>query len=441
MVNHPAGKRVLIVTYYWPPSGGAGVQRWLKFAKYLPLFGWEPVILTVDPEKASYPQKDYSLSADVAPTTMVYHTSTFEWYSLYQKLSSKGEIPYGGFANEDNPGLFKKISRFVRGNLFIPDPRKGWNRYALKKAAELISELNIQAVITTGTPHSSHLIGLALKQRFALPWIADFRDPWIDAYYYDMFYQTRFARWIDRRLENKVLKKSDLITTVSRGLKTIFSDKAQGQYQQKIRILTNGFDPDDFLIDTKEQNPGFTIVYAGTMTPAYRISSFLAAIQRIIVDIPEVRVHFYGKISEEILLDIKRREIDNCILYKGYIPHKELYKVYQQADMLLLVIPDFLRNEGIVTGKIFEYLAANTPILVIGPEQCDAATIVSETSSGLSHTYDNTKGIEQAVRSFVQHKKDGIAFRDSSMIQMYSRKEISRNLAELLDSFSPDGSS
>ena len=158
-------KKVLIITYYWPPSGGAGVQRWLKFAKYLPEFGWQPVILTVDPQYASYPQRDESLSSEVSSDCLVYTTKSFEFYNFYKLISGKKEVPYGGFANESKEGTLQKLSKFIRGNFLLPDPRKGWNKYAFRKAVELITQHNIDIVVTTSPPHSTQLIGLKLKQK------------------------------------------------------------------------------------------------------------------------------------------------------------------------------------------------------------------------------------------------------------------------------------
>ena len=208
-------KKILIITYYWPPSGGAGVQRWLKFTKFLPEFGFKPVILTVDDNAASYAQLDESLLKEIDPNLSVYKTKTFEPYNLYRKLSNKKEIPYGGFSNQRKITLFEKLSRFIRGNLFIPDPRRGWNRYAIKKALELIRSEQIEVVVTTGPPHSTHLIGKKVKEKTGIRWIADFRDPWTDIYYYKDLYHLGLANKLDRYLEKNVLKLADQIITVS----------------------------------------------------------------------------------------------------------------------------------------------------------------------------------------------------------------------------------
>ena len=176
-------KKVLIISYYFPPSGGSGVQRWLKFVKYLPEFGYEPIVLTVDPTVASYPQIDATLLQDIPSLVRVERTTTREMLSLYKRVSPTKEIPYGGFANENTQGLFSTISRFIRGNFFLPDPRRGWNKFAYKKACELIEQEQIDTVITTSPPHSTQLIGLKLKKRFpSIQWIADLRDPWRDIF-------------------------------------------------------------------------------------------------------------------------------------------------------------------------------------------------------------------------------------------------------------------
>ena len=238
-------KKILIITYYWPPSGGAGVQRWLKFSKYLPEFGYTPIILTVDEKEASYAQLDYSLLQEVDPALQVHKTRTFEPYNLYRKLSKKKEIPYGGFSNQKKITLFERFSRMIRGNLFVPDPRRGWNRYALKKALDLISSEQIDVVVTSGPPHSTHLIGNRIKERTGIRWIADFRDPWTDIYYYKELYHAGLATWFDKQLEKKVLSHADKIITVSEEVGKLLLKKIPGT-GEKIVVIPNGYDEADF---------------------------------------------------------------------------------------------------------------------------------------------------------------------------------------------------
>ena len=197
-------KKVLIITYYWPPSGGAGVQRWLKFVKYLPEFNIHPYVLSVDPQYASFPVLDESLEKEVPESVQVFKTKSREPFSFYKKITGESEIPYAGFVNQGNPGLLNKIARVIRGNLFIPDARVGWNKFALKKAIEIIQKYEIDTLITTSPPHSTQLIGLKLKNKTGVNWIADLRDPWTDIYYYKQMYHTIWAKKLDEKYEKKV---------------------------------------------------------------------------------------------------------------------------------------------------------------------------------------------------------------------------------------------
>ena len=190
----PQNKKVLIITYYWPPCGGAGVQRWLKFAKYLPGYGWEPYVLTVDPDYAEYPVTDTDLLNDVHPDLFVFYTKAPKTlFQLYKKITGRKVMPYGGFSNENKPGFFDKFMRFIRGNFFLPDPRRSWNRELIKKAEEIIKTKDVNIVITSSTPHSTQLAGMKLKKRNDITWIADIRDPWPDIYYHVKLKQTLWA--------------------------------------------------------------------------------------------------------------------------------------------------------------------------------------------------------------------------------------------------------
>jgi len=211
-------KKVLIITYYWPPSGGGGVQRWVKFVKYLPKYQIEPIVLTVSPDCASYALIDSSLSQEVEPTVQVFYAKSREPFNFYKKLTAKKEIPFGGFANEDSPGFLQKVARFIRGNFFIPDARIGWNSFAYEQAEKLIKEFGITTVITSSPPHSTQLIGLKLKRKLGIHWIADLRDPWTDIYYYNKMFHSPMAKRIDRKKELEVLQNADNIVVVSNSI-------------------------------------------------------------------------------------------------------------------------------------------------------------------------------------------------------------------------------
>ena len=393
-------KKVLIITYYWPPSGGAGVQRWLKFVKYLPAFGVQPVVLTVDPTYASYAQTDESLQKEVAPEVEVHRTRSFELYQLYSRLSKKKEIPYGGFANETQASLFQKISRFVRGNFLLPDPRKGWNKFAYRKAIELIAVHQIDTVITTGPPHSTHLLGLKLQKKTGIRWIADLRDPWTDIYYYNQFYHTAFARQIDRRMERQVLEKANHLITVSKDVMRLFSQKTATDLSLKTNILPNGFDEDDFVGRTFKPEEKFTITYTGTISETYDISGFTGALEKLDKSIlSKIKIRFVGKVPSAISTRIKNEFPEMEVELVGYVDHLKSVDYLLRSSLLLLVIPKVENNDGILTGKFFEYMASRKPVLAIGPVKGDLSEIIRETGSGQIFDYSDEEGIGKFINA------------------------------------------
>jgi glycosyltransferase involved in cell wall biosynthesis len=423
-------KKVLIITYYWPPSGGAGVQRWLKFAKYLPEFGWQPVILTVDPQYASYPQRDESLSAEVGPDCLVYKTQSFELYNLYKLISRKKEVPYGGFANESKESLFQKVSKFLRGNFLLPDPRKGWNKYALKKAIELINEFDIDTVVTTSPPHSTQLIGLALKKRIkTIRWVADLRDPWTDIYYYNQFKHTAVARKIDQKYERQVVENADLLISVSEDVKRIFSGKSVKPIADKTVVIPNGFDSEDFRVDRFPAEQKKVITYTGTISEAYDVDSLLVALLQLSAEWgKKLLIRFVGKVPSTIAS--RFRETGFEVELVGYVDHQKSIEYLFRSDLLLLVIPKVANNKGILTGKFFEYLAAQKPVLAIGPVDGDLAQIITETGCGEIFDYANSEAMKQfIVQELTREKVDT----GSEKANQYSRKELTRKLVSSLE--------
>jgi len=422
-------KKVLIITYYWPPSGGAGVQRWLKFAKYLPEFGWQPVILTVDPEYASYPQRDESLFAEVGSDCLVYTTKSFELYNLYKLISGKKEVPYGGFANESKEGLFQKASKFLRGNFLLPDPRKGWNKYALKKAAELIKEFNIDTVVTTSPPHSTQLIGLKLKQKFNIRWIADLRDPWTDIYYYNQFSHTALARMVDQNYERKVVENADLLVTVSEDVKRIFAEKSKLVIAAKTVVIPNGFDGEDFRVSNVPAETRKVITYTGTISEAYDVDCFLEALSGLNESLKtNLLIRFVGKVPPSVEKKFKDTGLEVELV--GYVDHSKSIEYLFRSDLLLLVLPKVKNNRGILTGKFFEYLASQKPVLAIGPTDGDLAKIVQDTNCGKLFDYADVYGMLQ----FVEEKLNAPFLpSENKSVNQYSRRELTRKIAQTFE--------
>lgn len=410
-------KKVLVITYYWPPSGGAGVQRWVKFIKYFKDQNINPFIISVDPDFASYPLIDNSLTNDIPDNTNVYLTKTNEPYSFYKKINNN-QTPYAGFANEGRPNFFQKIARFIRGNFFIPDSRKGWNNFAYKKAVEILEKENIDTVITTSPPHSTQLIGLKLKETQNIKWIADLRDPWTDIYYYKSMLHTKWAKQKDLNYEKRVIEKSDKVVVVSDSIKQLLLNKSNQVKESKIHIIPNGFDDDDFLVSSKNNNSKFLLSYVGTITKDYPLDSIKKSISNL-----NINLEFTGKADEPTKL-----LLNEVASFNNHVKHKESINLLLASDMLLLVIPKISNNKGILTGKLFEYLGARKPILCIGPTDGDAAKIIEECKAGKTFDYSDENGIYDFIETYMSNE---FIFENKNYLK-YSRRNLTKNLSKIL---------
>lgn len=430
-------KRVLIVTYYWPPSGGAGVQRWVKLSKYFAGQGIIPYVVTVDPSKASYALLDPTLVNDVDAAVQITTTSTLEPYGIYKAITRKKDIPFGGFSNDDKqkPKFTQRVSRFIRGNLFLPDARVGWNRYAYKACCKLIESEKIDAIITTSPPHSTQLVGLKLKKKYGLPWMADLRDPWTDIYYYDKLFLTGFSRSRDAAMERKVLTHSDAVVVVSDDIRRSLLTKAAGLDASKFHVVPNGFDQSDFdQVKAEPKEKEFVISYTGTLTNDYRLEGFLDAIASLKNSGEPVRLHITGSMPEPIRQKIEAA-LPGKVRFRHHVSHHEAIAQMKAADVLLLVIPDAKGNKGILTGKLFEYLASMRPILCIGPTDGDAAAIISSCGSGETFSYTDGKNTDLFLRKHLEAWKKQIASFEGKpeLIGRYSRAEQAAQLIAILD--------
>ena len=420
--NHP----VLIITYYWPPSGGADVQRWLKFSKYLPEFGWEPIILTVDPAFAAYPVTDHSLTKELSDSIKVYRTPAIDYFSIYKKDRSK--IPTAGFANNVDNSLKGKILRFIRGNFFIPDPRRGWNKYAFNKACELIKTHGIKHIVTTSPPHSTQLIGLKIKKMFPeVKWIADLRDPWTNIYYYDLFYPTFISRFIDKKYETAVLKNADLITTVGSSLARHFESKVKGA-GGKIKVILNGYDESDFENVISLKPDKFTISYTGTLSESYPTDGFIKAIRSATSKGSEISLKFTGLVSEAQKKQFNSLNDKVQIDFIPYSDHHTAIYNMMTSSLLLMVIAKHPDNRSFLSGKLFEYIASGKQILCLGPADGDAAEIIDRYNLGKCLDYDDFEGIEKFIYSIVETPDEIVR----KIPVEFSRRSLTKQLIELL---------
>lgn len=427
---------LLYISYYWPPSGGPGVQRGLKFAKYLPEFGVQTSVLTVDEKQASYPVLDPTFEQEVPAGLEVYRTATSEPFEYYKKLSGKKEIPFGGFANQKTKDTFlDKMFKFVRGNLFIPDARVGWNKHALKKAEELLRQNNINAVLTSSPPHSTQLIGLDLKKKYKLPWVADLRDPWTNIHYYDQLYHTPLAKQIDKRYELKVLEQADAIVVTSEDTKRLFLNKPVAIDPNKICVIPNGYDEEDFSYPSTTPKDTFLITYTGTITENYNIDIFLKVLANLTSVHSEInyKLRFVGQVSDGIKQRIEKAGLQGITEFIPYVPHQEAIKYLMESTVLLLAIADVATEYANVPGKLFEYLASNKPIVCLGPVHSDTDRIIDECGAGRLFHYTAYELIldhmTQMSKTWKVNPNLDLPFMNHSQ---YSRRALTEELASVL---------
>ncbi|MDR6403820.1 MULTISPECIES: glycosyltransferase family 4 protein [Chryseobacterium] len=431
-------KKILIITYYWPPAGGPGVQRWLKFAKYLPEFGWEPVIYT--PENPSYPLLDESLMKDVPENIEIIKTKIWEPYQLAEKLNkSNKKFKAGQFDVGKNQSWKSKLSIWVRGNFFIPDARVFWVKPSVKFLEQYLKENKIDVVVTSGPPHSLHLIGLHLKNKLpSLKWIADFRDPWTEISYYKHLKLTKSSDKKHRQLESNVFRNADIT------LATSYTDAENFRKNGANAVcITNGFDETDSNPQTlKPSNPQslkpkFTLSYIGVLEQLRNPETLWKALDNLIKtnsDFAEnFTLKFAGRIDEKILNSIENSGLKNNILNLGYVSHDKAIGEMQSSDMLLITNFPNESSKGIIPGKIFEYLATGKQIISFGPDNADVAKILNETKAGKHFSYSDFESVKSFILEKFELWKNGTLLENTQNIEQFSRKNLTKKLAEILN--------
>ena len=417
-------KKVLILTYYWPPSGGSGVQRWMYFAKHLKSLGWEPIVVTVDEEKASYGVLDESLNQEVDGIRVI-KTSTREPLQLYSRLttgSKKKGIPQGEVKRKS---VFGKLSAFIRGNFFIPDARIGWVPFALKAARKIIAKEQIKTIITTGPPHSSHLIGLQLQKEFKVNWFVDFRDPWSDVFYNKDLYRRSRAVSKDLKLELQVLQAAQgIITTVDGRLHESLIEKAPAQ---KFYALPNGFDSELMNRVTVEKNSHYLhVVYTGLLTHnqpyngVFKILNDLSATQPI-------KLSLAGNIAPDIINEIKVSFPKIDTIFHGYLSHKEAVGLMKSANLLINFIFIGAQTQ-MISGKILEYIATEIPILSIGNPDSEAAKFLEQGTAAVMLDQSNLKEMRLFIDTVISQKDT--LHNEFPSLEKWSREALTKRLIE-----------
>lgn len=423
-------KKALIIAYYWPPAGGPGVQRWLKFVKYLRDFEVEPIVYV--PENPSYPIVDNNLLAEVPKDITILKQSIKEPYklaSLFSKKSSK-TISKGIIHKPKQQSFIEKIMLFVRGNFFIPDARKNWVKPSVNYLSDYISQNDIDTIITTGPPHSLHLIGMQLKVQLNLRWIADFRDPWTTIGYHKKLKLTSSSSQKHKTLEKAVLTTADQIIVTSPTTKTEF----KAITDQPIEVITNGYDYEQ--IATSQLDSKFSLAHIGSLLSDRNPKVLWQVLKDLTLENDEFNKSFQldlvGAVSEEILSTIKAFDLESHLNLVGYVSHEDAIVYQRKSQVLLLIEIDSEETKCIIPGKLFEYMVSNRPIVAIGPKDADIETLVKSTNTGKYFLYEDYDVLKSTILEYFEAFKSGNLQSHAIGLQQYSRKALTKKLAKII---------
>ena len=425
-------KKVLIITYYWPPAGGPGVQRWLKFVKYLPEFNIQPIVYC--PKNPLYPTLDSSLLQEVdSKITVLKHPIKEPLRFLSLLFKSKTNIlSKGGIPDSKKQSLFERFLLYIRGNFFVPDARVFWVKPSVKYLSSYISKHQIDTIITTGPPHSVHLIGMQLKVKHKLRWYADFRDPWTDISYHKNLNLTQNTQQKHLKLERQVLNTSDQIIVSSSQTKQLFSKITQ----HPISVITNGFDDENVSSITLDSK--FSLTHIGSLFDQRNPTLLWKVLSELIEEFPEFKANFQlvlvGNVSADIKASMDSAKLTSFLKIVGSVTHNEAIMYQRKTQVLLLIEANTTEASYIIPGKLFEYINANRPILALGPKQSDIPSILKDTQTGKYFDYENETALKTHILELFENYKTNSLSVVSKDIERFSRKNCTKQLVEVLNS-------
>lgn len=460
-------RRVLIITYYWPPAGGSGVQRWLKFSKYLPSTGWQPVIYTpANPERS---MTDTSLSKDIPPEAEIITRKITEPYSLFKRFTGGNKGKAGGQRPEAiNPiksmkgkSLKMRIALWIRANFFIPDPRFLWINPSVKYLRQYIADCPVDAIVSTGPPHSMHLIARKLHKKTGIKWIADFRDPWTGIYYFKHLPLMPVCRKRHVKLEKKVLTQANEVVAVTSMVQDDFRTMTKEICNpDKFHLIENGYDEEDFKGDA-EIDRIFTIIHTGLFFSERNPLKLWKVLKKICDSDPafkkKMRIELIGKCDKEVISSIEEAGLSKNLINKGYLPHNETNKRQREGRVLLMSATNGPEGMAELAGKLFEYLATGRPIVAFGPHNSVLEKVLRQTKAGEIFDWNEEKNLEiyllvlyrkyleemnlddgkclemLKLLSPIEEERPQYPHPDKEEIKRYSRKELAKRYSKLLN--------
>lgn len=426
----PEPKKLLIITYYWPPAGGPGVQRWLKFVKYLPEFDIQPIVYI--PENPTYPIIDEGLQSEVSEKAIILKNKIFEPYgfaSFFGKNKTK-KISSGIIPNQKKQSFLEKTLLWVRGNLFIPDARFLWVQPSVKYLTNYIKENNIDTIVTSGPPHSLHLIGMQLKTALNVTWFADFRDPWTTIGYHKALKLSSYAQKKHKTLEKEVLNTADTIIVTSKTTKTEF----QALTNKPIEVITNGYDVEEITKQPLDEK--FTLAHIGSFLSERNPILLWQSLQELILEHETFKNDFQlkliGATSQEVLDTINDFQLNDYVLNLGYVSHQEAVEHQRKSQVLLLIEINSPDTKSIIPGKVFEYIVSERPIIALGPEGSDFAEIITSTNTGVFFTYNEKEKLKALLLTYYKLYQENNLQVHAVGLQQYSRKSLTAQLVKII---------
>lgn len=424
-------RKVLIILYYWPPAGGPGVQRWLKFVKYLKDFNIQPTVFV--PKNPHYPITDKSLEFEIPKHVEVIKSSIIEPYALAKIFSKKDtqSLSKGIIKAPKKQNFIQKALLYIRGNYFVPDARMFWIKPSVRRISKLLDKTNFDTIITTGPPHSLHRIGYCLKLKYPeLPWIADFRDPWVNIGYHKDLKLTPSTAEKHQQMEQEVLTSADHII--------VTSPSTQKEFQQKtakpVSLITNGFDDTDVSFELDEH---FSLAHIGTLMSERNPEN----LWQVLAELVEEDVHFknnlelkfIGQVSQNIIDSLRHHDLQKHSTFLGYLSHKQAQQQMFSAQILLLIEKDLTQTQGIIPGKFFEYLQARRPILGVGPQDWDVAKLIAKHNAGSAFSYQEKDELKSQIKTYFKAFMRGKLQVKSKNIEIYHRKALTEKLVEVVN--------
>lgn len=385
------------------------MQRWLDITHFLAQHDVQASVVTIDEQVATFPSIDVSLKDRIHPSVKIFTTQTGELFSVYKKYIGKGKVPSTGLADEPDPNFLQKVARFVRGNFFLPDPRIGWNKYALEMATRVIEEERIGLFFTAGPPHSTHLVGLQLKKRFPqLKWIADIHDYWTDVSYLKLFYRTAIATFFDRKLERKVLNGADAVMTHCNASRELLGSRITRGRRDKVFVHTMGFNEALFPIKPPKEQAAFVLSYVGMITSAYKPAPFFKALANAIALQPDIpfRLQFVGSFDPALNKVLEETGLTAYVTVTGYVPHGEAIASLYKSSALLIINPEFDKERMHVPGKLYEYLATFKPVISISASGSETGQILEACNAGRHFERDDTDGMTAYIVELMAQWKE-----------------------------------